>query len=86
VKTKALIRDFIYTDIAENNNGQNVQKPLDKESLIEKGILDSLGIIKLLSFIEANFYIKVTNNDITPDNFESINTISSFVESQISVQ
>ena len=50
MKTKKMIKDFIFSDVANDHDKQNIN---DAESLIENGILDSLGIIKLLSFIES---------------------------------
>lgn len=80
MKIQESIRDFICSHIVKNHNGQ---EPENTVSLIETGILDSLGIIKLISFVERRFLVKVSNTDITPDNFETIYAISSFVESKM---
>ena len=44
--------------------------------LLEKGILDSLAIVKLLSFLEEEFDIEIDDADFDPDNFESIRSIA----------
>ena len=51
----------------------------DNEQLLEAGIIDSFGIIKLISFIEKHFEIKLDNDDLMPDNFKNIQTISNMI-------
>lgn len=50
------------------------------ESLIESGIVDSLGILRLVAFIEENFSVVVDDLDVVPENFETINAMRSLVE------
>jgi len=52
------------------------------DSLIEHGIIDSLGIMKLLAYLEQSFGIKVADEELLPVNFETIESISSFVRSK----
>ena len=47
--------------------------------LLETGIVDSLGVLDLVSFIEEEFHITVADDDLVPDNFQSIARIASFV-------
>ena len=53
-----------------------------QESLINGGIIDSLGILDLITFLEEQFEITVTNEDLTPNNFETIALIASFVSAK----
>ena len=49
---------------------------LDKDvSLLETGIIDSLNLMRLVSFIEERFQIGVSDMDLTPENFETLNDI-----------
>ena len=50
------------------------------ESLIESGIVDSLGILRLVAFIEENFSVVVDDIDVVPENFETINAMNALVE------
>ncbi len=50
------------------------------EDLLEQGILDSIGIMKLIVFIEENFGIQVEDEEIIPENFQSLNSIAAFIE------
>jgi len=51
----------------------------EDESLIEKGYIDSLGIIGLILYIEHNFNIKVKDSEIVPENFDSIINIIAYI-------
>lgn len=44
-------------------------------SLLETGVIDSLNLLKLVFFIEERFQIKVSDEDLTPENFETLNAI-----------
>jgi acyl carrier protein len=73
---KAGIRTFLQKDLASNKSTGEIK---DSESLIELGILDSLSILKLVSFLEKQCSIKIEDIDLLPDNFETVDLIYSFV-------
>ena len=52
------------------------------DSLIDSGIIDSMGILELVAFVESDFGIVVEDMDLTPENFESIAALSAFVAGQ----
>jgi len=59
------------------------QPALENESsLLESGIIDSLGVLDLVSFIEKEFKITITEEDLLADNFESIAKMTAFVQSK----
>jgi acyl carrier protein len=47
--------------------------------LLEKGILDSLGILDVVSFLETEFSMVVNDDELVPDNFQTLGTLSAFV-------
>ena len=49
------------------------------DDLLEKGVVDSLGILDIVNFLEREFQISVTDEELLPENFQSINSIVSFV-------
>lgn len=55
----------------------------DGESLIATGIVDSTGMLELISHLEESFAIKVENAEMIPANFETIDNISRFVASKL---
>lgn len=48
-------------------------------ALLEKGILDSLGILDVVSFLESEFSILISDDDLLPENFQTLSTLSAFV-------
>jgi acyl carrier protein len=52
----------------------------DSDSFLEKGILDSTGVLELLEYIEEKFEIRVEDNEIIPDNLDSLNKLSAFIQ------
>ncbi len=49
-------------------------------SLIGQGIIDSTGVLELVYFIEGTFGIKVSDEDMTPDNLDTVGSIARFVK------
>ena len=52
----------------------------DEESFLASGIIDSLGVMQLVSFIEAEVGTRVPDTDLLPENFDSIARIAAYVE------
>lgn len=50
------------------------------EDLLEQGIIDSLGIMKLIAYMEETLGIEVLDEDIVPENFQNLNAMTKFVE------
>ena len=71
--TKETIRNFILDSI--NIPGLN-----DDDNLFESGIVNSLFAVQLMTFLEKTFNIEVTMDDLSMENFESVNSTSLFVE------
>jgi acyl carrier protein len=55
----------------------------DEESFLEKGIIDSTGVLELVSFIEETFNFKVQDEEIIPSNLDSLNKLVTFVGKKI---
>ncbi len=72
------IHEFISEQIKEINNGTPVEN--DEADLLGSEILDSLGIVTLLSNVEENYQIEIDPDDIIPDHFENIAAIVSLIE------
>ncbi len=50
------------------------------ENLLARGILDSMGLLKLVTHLEKRYGFEATDADMTPENFTSLETIRDFVE------
>ncbi|MBN2183830.1 MAG: acyl carrier protein [Candidatus Krumholzibacteriota bacterium] len=51
----------------------------DSDSFLESGIIDSTGILELVGFVEDEFNIEVTDDELVPDNFDSLDRLVSYV-------
>lgn len=51
----------------------------DDASLMDEGILDSTGVLEMVLFVEETFGIAVSEDDVAPENFDSINALVAFV-------
>jgi acyl carrier protein len=77
MSTNDVIRGFIQNDIIQ----RALDKPLDDDDqLVESGIIDSLGIMSLLSFLEERFSIQIQSEDLNPENFATVSTLTALVE------
>lgn len=52
----------------------------DADHLIESGVIDSMGVLDLVAFIESEFNVRVEDEDLTPENFQSIARITLFIQ------
>jgi len=60
------------------------QQIKDSDPLLESGVLDSLGVLDLVSFVEQEFSVHVADEELVPENFQTIDRIAAFVESKSS--
>jgi acyl carrier protein len=51
-------------------------------SLIEKGIMDSTGVLELVEFLESTYSIKVEDDELIPENLETISNILKFLKTK----
>jgi len=68
--------EFIKNQLVREKTMKNIGRGDD---LIESGVIDSLGILKLLEFLESKFSINISDEELIPENFESIESIESFI-------
>jgi len=77
MSTAEIVKDFIIKDILTDAAKTNLG---NEDSLLEAGIIDSLGIVKILTFLSDKFDVNVDDQDVIPENFETINAISSYID------
>ena len=51
----------------------------DDDSLVDGGVIDSTGVLSLVGFLEQTFGIRVQDDEIIPDNLESINRLAAYI-------
>jgi acyl carrier protein len=65
--------------LAELTQGRGITSIARDENLLGKGIVDSHGVMELVGFLEERYGISVRDEDMTPENFESVASIEAFV-------
>ena len=58
----------------------------DDTQIFESGLLDSMGLLFLIEFLKENFNVDVNDDELNPQNFESINSIVAFVSNKQKVE
>ena len=71
-----IIKEYIATNLLFSNDGYGFA---DDASFLEEGIVDSQGVMELVMFVEEQFKISVIDEDITPDNFDSVQLLADYV-------
>jgi len=77
IKTK--LRGFIRDNFLLGNDS----KLQDTDSFMEKGIVDSTGILEVVSFVEENFGFKVADEELLPENLDSVNNLVTYVKNKL---
>ncbi len=69
---KYILENFLFTDdaLALDSN----------DSFLEQGILDSTGILEVIMFLEEEFDIKVQDDEMIPENLDSVLNLGNFVK------
>jgi acyl carrier protein len=75
------IRNFILTEIMFGDSGT----ALEDDTPLLKGVLDSLALMQLISFIEQEFDIEVDDEEVTANNFMNVADIEKFISQKASV-
>ncbi|HHI02073.1 MAG: acyl carrier protein [Candidatus Zixiibacteriota bacterium] len=73
---RSALRAFIMESFLFGNTEQAFD---DSDSFMENGIVDSTGILELISFIEEQYNIQIDDEELIPENLDSINNLVSFI-------
>ena len=77
MNTESIIERYVVDEIMIANNETKLDP---NQSLLNSGIIDSLALLRLITFIEERFGIKIEDEEVIPENFETINEIKSLIE------
>jgi len=78
-----VIEDDVRGFIADNLAGNGVRDTLDDDfPLLERGVIDSMGLVDLVSFLEEEYRIRFRIEELAPDNFGTISAIASMIRSK----
>jgi len=73
---KDQVRQFIREELA---SAKGINSFSDDESLMENGVIDSLGVFRLVTFLEENFGVRIGDEEISAENLQSVNKIEQLV-------
>lgn len=73
---KTIIRNFIKENFLVFSGMDDFE---DTDSFLEKGIIDSTGLLELIGFIEEEFNIRVEDEETIPDNLDSLGKLTSYI-------
>ena len=70
------IREFLRENFPLSADGVTLQRD---DSLIEVGVIDSTGVLELIGFIEERYEVEIRDEEVLPENLDSIGSIIRFV-------
>lgn len=73
---KNVLKQFVFKELVHIPNQDSFS---DDDDLLEAG-LDSMGIMRLILFIEERFGVTLPDDEIEPDNIQTLNRISAWIE------
>jgi acyl carrier protein len=74
-----VIRERVRQFIAKNFFVTDIAALDDDSSLLEKGIIDSTGMLEVIGFLESSFEVRVEDDEMLPENLDSVGRIVAFV-------
>lgn len=78
-----MIRDRLRDFITTNFYVPDPERLGNDVSLLEQGVIDSTGVLEVITFVEESFGIRIEDREMLPDNLESIDRITAFVERKL---
>ncbi len=69
-----LVQNLLYIDDASQYDND--------ASFIGEGLIDSMGIMELVTYVQSRFGISVEQHEVTPDNFDSVNKLVAFIRNK----
>lgn len=73
---KSELRDFIVTNFMLS---EDMRLFTDRDSFLKKGVIDSMGVMELLAFVQRRYQIRVEPAEAIPQNFDSLDHLTEFI-------
>ena len=74
------VRLFIVDNFLFGNGEKDIA---EDESFLDRGIIDSTGVLELVAFLERTYGIEVEDEELVPDNLDSIRKVTAYVERKL---
>src|SRR3954454_23883550 len=75
-----MIRRFVLRELITADEAKDLK---DDDSLFQNEVLDSVSILQLLAFVDAEFDVRIESEDVNPDNFDSIERLARYVKRKL---
>ena len=79
------IRKKVKAFVVENFLFGNEEGVKDDTSFLDEGIIDSTGILEMVGYLEEEFDISVDDEELVPENLDSINNVVAYLERKLSL-
>ena len=79
---ESALREFVVNNFLFGQDGAELT---DDASLLELGIIDSTGVLELVSFLEGGYRLKVDDEELIPENLDSIANLARFVRRKLQI-
>jgi len=80
MELEAQIQQFVSQNLLFSDQGYRFN---NNASFIQEGIIDSMGVMELATFVNTEFGIQVDPQDVTPENFDSINKLAGYIRRKL---
>ncbi len=78
--TITAIRTFIFDNFLFDAKEEDLQ---NDSSFLEQGVIDSTGVLELVDWLEDEFEILVEDNELLPENLDSVNFLAAFINKKL---
>jgi acyl carrier protein len=75
------IKQYVAENFLFSDDGYTLP---EEASFLEEGIVDSTGVLELILFVEETYGITVANEDVLPENFDSVTKLAAFIRRKMS--
>ncbi|ORC32664.1 acyl carrier protein [Marispirochaeta aestuarii] len=79
-EVKNALKEFIVTNFMFGQDGLNFD---NNDSFLERGIIDSTGILELIGYLEDTYAISIEDDELVPENLDSVNAVDAFVRRKL---
>ncbi|MDO5575509.1 MAG: acyl carrier protein [Fibrobacter sp.] len=82
IDIQSSIIDFVNKNFLMNSGAVKFS---NTDSFMEKGIIDSTGVLELVTFVQQEFKITVDDNELIPENLDSVNNLTNYIMKKTSI-
>ena len=80
IQIEPQVRQYLAENFLFSDNGYELA---DEASFLEEGVVDSTGVLELVMFVEETFGITVQDEEIVPQNFDSVSQLAAYVRRKL---